>query len=174
MKKLSTTDELLLRYLDGELSEGERKAIERQVQQFEAVRRRLDALRFIHQRLDSSTLMTAPENFTQRVMDNLHNVPVVSPLSSKNGIWLLCGVLVATSIGVVMVDWGFFNSVNGSLSFDMVKTPEIFPQWTLPSIPYNGKWVMNFIFALNLGLAFLLLDRTILKPWFNKRSKMYF
>jgi hypothetical protein len=38
------------------------------------------------------------------------------------------------------------------------------------SIPFNGKVLVNSIIFLNLGLALILLDRTVLRPLFQKRA----
>jgi len=85
---------------------------------------------------------------------------------------LLFGILVAIGIGASLVDGGFYNSLNGILSFEQIKLPSGIQTPTLPSIPFSGKLLVNSIIAVNLALAFILLDRLVLRPFFNRRSRM--
>jgi hypothetical protein len=60
---------------------------------------------------------------------------------------------------------------DGTSSIDLNQTllPNKYIQQSLPTISFNGKMVMNVIILLNLALAFLVLDRAVLKPWFERR-----
>jgi hypothetical protein len=44
--------------------------------------------------------------------------------------------------------------------------------WELPEIPFNGKLIVNLIIIANIALAFIVLDRAVLKPWFERRRNM--
>lgn len=167
-------DDLLLQYLEGNLDEKKLSMINKSLESSESLRDRLEALKMISYSLQQSHLLHPSDNFTKRVMNNLHRIAPVSVITPKNGVLLLCGILVAMGIGVVMVDTGFYNSLNGILSLDQIKVPSGLAMPSLPAIPLSGKLIINSIIALNLGLAFLLLDRTILKPFFNRRSRMQF
>lgn len=165
-------DTLLLDYLDGKLGGSQLVMVKEKIEASEELKSRLDTLRIIHNSLEQQKLENPSANFTQRVMNNLHHAPTTSRLTPKNGILLLCGIMVATGIGVVMVDAGFFNSLNGMLALDKINLPVNLPTDAIPSIPFNGKILVNAIITLNLGLAFLILDRTILRPLFNRRSRV--
>lgn len=175
MKKVSQEiDELLLAYLDGALTGEKLEKVKNGLNTSEELRSRLEVLKLIQQSLESNTLLHPSGNFTQRVMENLDKAPVASMLTPKNGLILLAGILVAMGIGASLVDTGIFNALNGMLSLDQIKLPTGVATPSLPTIPLSGKLIVNSIIALNLGLAFLLLDRTILKPYFNRRSRMQF
>ena len=105
-------------------------------------------------------------------MNNLHRVAPAPMVTPKNGLLLLFGILVAIGIGASLVDVGFYNSLNGILSFEQLKLPSGIKTPTLPSIPFNGRLLVNSVIALNLALAFILLDRIVLRPFFNRRSRM--
>jgi hypothetical protein len=62
---------------------------------------------------------------------------------------------------------------SGSIDLNQTIVPNKFIQQPLPSIPFNGKLVMNVIIILNLALAFLVLDKAVLKPWFEKRARLH-
>jgi hypothetical protein len=175
MKKVSQEiDDLLLDYLAGKLQGEKLEKVKKGLSTSESLRERLEAFKLIEHSLQESRLMNPNENFTQRVMNNLHRVPSTSILTPKNGLMLLLGILVAAGIGVVLVDAGLYNSLNGILALNQIEAPMGLKTPSLPSIPLNGKWLVNSIIALNIGLAFLILDRTILKPLFNKRSRIQF
>jgi hypothetical protein len=118
------------------------------------------ALRLIDETLSKNKLESPSSNFTHRVMMNLHVVPVASSLSPRNGVLLLCGTILALTILTLLVGGGMFDSVIKTIDVPQVRT----------SIPVNGKWIVNGLVILNIVLAFLLLDRTILRPWFNRRA----
>ncbi len=175
MKKVTQEiDELLLAYLDGTLDGVKLDKIKNRLATSENLRERLEALKLIQQSLQKGILLHPSSNFTQKVMSNLDRMPSASMLTPKNGLMLLIGILVAMGTGIALVDAGFFNTLNGILLMDPLKMPAGITTPILPSIPFNGRLIVNAIIALNLGLAFLLLDRTILKPFFNRRSKMNF
>ncbi|MEP2667904.1 MAG: hypothetical protein ABJH04_02855 [Cyclobacteriaceae bacterium] len=175
MKKVSQEiDKLLIAYLDGELAGEKLEKLKNGLNTSEELRNRLEVLRLIQQSLERNTLLQPSDNFTSKVMGNLDKVPAASMLTPKNGLILLAGILVAMGIGASLVDTGVFNELNGMLSLNQIKLPTGVTTPTLPTIPFNGKLIVNSIIALNMGLAFLLLDRTILKPFFNRRSRMQF
>jgi len=167
-------DNLLIDYLEGNLTGDKLQKIKKGLETSEDLRNRLEVLKLIQHSLQASALVHPSGNFTQRVMSNLHRVPSSTALTPKNGLMLLCGILVAIGIGLTLVDAGFYNSLNGMLSLNQIEMPSGIKTPSLPSIPFSGKWLVNSIIALNLGLAFLLLDRTILKPYFSRRSRMQF
>lgn len=175
MKKISQEiDTLLFSYLEGKLEGEKLEKLKANLEKSEDLRNRLELLSMIHRSMGSETIAEPSPNFTQRVMSNLHRLPATEGLSPRNGLILLCGILVAVGIAIAMLDLGIYNSLNGILSFEELKVPTGFSTPTIPSISFNGKWVVNGIIALNLGLAFLILDRTILRPLFNRRSRMQF
>lgn len=175
MKKISQEiDNLLLAYLDGSLSADKIEKVKIGLSTSENLRDRLEVLKLIQSSLQGEVLLHPSDQFTIKVMSNLHKVPVTSVLTPKNGFILLTGILVAMGIGASLVDTGIFNSLNGMLSLNQIKLPAGISTPTLPAVAINGKWVINGIITLNLGLAFLLLDRTVLKPFFNRRSGIQF
>jgi hypothetical protein len=173
MRKISEEiDNLLLQYLDGKLTGEKLEKIEQGIATSEELKDRLEVLKLIQSAMQGTSLLHPSRNFTNQVMNNLHRVSPTPLVTSKNGLLLLVGILIAIGIGASLVDAGFFNSLNGVLSFDLIELPSGVNTPAIPSIPFNGKLVVNAIITLNLALAFLLLDRFVLKPLFHGRSKM--
>jgi hypothetical protein len=173
MEKISAQEsDRLLNYLDGKLSGVEVAALKRQLEHSAMLRQRLNELQVVHSFLNERASITVQpsSNFTNRVMNNLDKAPAVNgAISPRNGLFLLGGIFVAISIGVLLIASGFFDAVNAPIQVTNLQLPEGIKNMTLPSIPFNGKMVMKFLIVVNLGLAFLVLDRTVLKPFFDRK-----
>lgn len=171
MKKIPPSlEDKLLRYLDGELSAADRSALESDVARDEALRERLDLLLELNLGMKAAKMEHPSRNFTQQVMNKLDQYPRrAATFSIRGGILLLAGVLIATAIAAILVSAGVFDQATTMVDLNIVELPKKYFQMTLPSIPFNGKLMVNFIILLNLGLAWLVLDRVILKPFFQRR-----
>jgi anti-sigma factor RsiW len=162
-------DEQLLNYLDGSLTEAQARVLEQRVNQSPALQGRLEELRRIHTVLRAGTRMEMPSStFTIRVMKNLDAFPVPG-MSARNGVFLLIGILAAIGATVLLVQSGVFDSVNGAISFDALSLQKPWVKNALPPIAYNGKKIINVLLIIAMGLTFVLIDRTILRPWFDQR-----
>jgi anti-sigma factor RsiW len=170
MKISQAQDEKLFEYIDGELKGVEKESIEQLLKNSPALKARLEELRMLDKDLRSITIQEPSKNFTQRVMSKLDQYPLRSSnLTLRSGILLLAGVLVAVGVGSLLVAGGVFD---GTSSIDLNQT--IVPinkyiQKPLPTFNFNGKLLVNIIILLNLALAFMILDRAILRPWFERR-----
>ena len=166
-------DDQLLSYLDGLLEEKQAKKLEEQIQSSSFLKVRLEELRVIHNVLSAAANVDTPSrNFTERVMNQLDSVPRFSGISPKNGILLLGGILVAVSIALILLKAGTFDSLNGAISLDNLPIKKEWLKNPLPSIPFNGKLMMKLLLIVATGLSFVLLDRTIFRPLFGRRSGM--
>jgi len=169
MNKLSQEkEELLLRYLDSELDKDERHQLESELQTSEVLQNRLDKLKAVNLfLLQKASLESPSKNFTQKVMSGL-DAKLTSSFSPRQGLLLLLGTIVASGIALALLSAGVFDAPTVPLVVDapLKNNWFNFPSF---SIPFNGKILINGILILNLGLALILLDRTILKPIFQKR-----
>lgn len=168
MKTLPIQDEKLFEYIDGGLKGVEKENIEQLLKGSPALQARLEELRSLDTNLRLVSIEQPSKNFTQRVMHKLDQYPLRSgnfPL--RNGIFLLIGVLVAVGVGSLLVAAGVFD---GTSSIDLNQTivPNKYIQ-KLPTFTIDGKLVVNIIILLNLALAFMVLDRAVLRPWFERR-----
>jgi hypothetical protein len=173
MNKLSKSqDDKLLDYLDGTLSPAEKARLEQEIFNAPELQNRLVELRRITTALQRVELQQPSKNFTQRVMERLDQYPVRAGLTMRNGILLLAGVLVAIGLGSLLLAAGIFDAP-GAINLNELGLESKYIKQPLPSIPINGKLVVNIIIMLNIALAFILLDRTILRPWFEQRLRHF-
>lgn len=127
-----------------------------------------EELKEVEKVLSKNKLESPSSNFTHRVMMNLHSMPVASSLSPRNGLFLLFGTVVAVTILTVLVTTGVFDSTGTTISLERLPDVEMTKDLQ-KTIPLSGKWLMQGLILLNIVLAFVLLDRTVLRPFFNRR-----
>ncbi len=169
MKISQTQDSTLFEYMDGSLIGVEKENIEHLLKNSPALQARLEELRKLDMDMRSVKIEQPSKNFTQRVMSKLDQYPIRSSnLTFRNGILLLAGVMVAVGIGSLLMAGGVFD---GTSSIDLNQTiiQNKYIHKPLPTFNFNGRLIMNVIILLNLTLAFMVLDRAILKPWFERR-----
>ncbi|HEX6892956.1 MAG TPA: hypothetical protein VF141_19740 [Chryseolinea sp.] len=164
------SDDLLLRYIDGTLGLSERQTLEKDLEQNEHLRKRLDQLRSSHLLLRANRLEQPSKNFTQLVMSGLNHDPIRgASFPIRNSILLLAGVLLVAIIASVLVPAGVFDNISTTIDLNQVNLPKKYVEKTLPSISIDGKLMVNLIILINLVLGWLVLDRAILKPLFQRR-----
>jgi hypothetical protein len=161
-------DKLLL-MIDGELNSAEMQALEAELKVNDVLRVRYQELRALHSALKAAPIDQPSKNFTQMVMSKLDHYPRTSSNFSFRSVLLLAGVLVVVGIAAVLVSSGVFDGASTTINLNEMELSKKYINRSLPSIPFNGKLIVNIIIILNLGLAWLVLDRAILKPLFQRR-----
>ena len=168
--KINVTDEQLLNYLDGSLHSSEREAVEQFVATDQRVQTRLKELQVIHNHFVAVALEEPSKNFTANVMARLQ-APFASGFSVRNSILLLIGVLTAVGIAAFLLASGVFDATATINLNDMGFGKYINRE--LPAVSFNGKLIVNLIMIANIALAFVVLDRAVLKPWFERRRNIF-
>jgi hypothetical protein len=169
-KLIKPTDEELLNYLNGTVNPDEAAAINHALATDQEVAQRMEELRSIHRYFLTLTIEEPSKNFTQRVMENLHYT-TSHAYSPRNGLMLLIGVMLAVGIALVLLADGMFDAT-ATLDLNQLVVVNKYLDWELPEIPFNGKLIVNLIIIANIALAFIVLDRAVLKPWFERRRNM--
>jgi hypothetical protein len=171
MKKLPQhLEDTLLDYLDGTLTPSQRQDFEQSLKTNEALQGRLEEMRNAEQMLRYLTPDQPSKNFTLSVMSRLDQYPSRAGLSIRNGILLLIGIFTVMGMAMMLMSAGVFDE---TATFDLnnIGLVQRYIKQTLPSIPFDGRLVVNIIILLNLALAFVVLDRAILRPIFQKRMQ---
>jgi hypothetical protein len=173
MEKLTEKQQnLLSQYVDGTLTSDERKLVDIALQSSAAMREHLSLLKLIGQTLKDTRPDPLAKNFTEQVMINLREYPMTATSSSwRNGILLLIGVFIAVGVALVLVGNGVFDITITAPSPSDFEVTKPFIKNPLPAISLSGKLLVNIIIILNIALAWIVLDRTILKPLFQKRME---
>jgi hypothetical protein len=156
-------------YIDGRLQVKEVAVLEEQLKHDRALRNRLAELQQVHQLMKTLPLDEPSADFTTRIMQKIAQKPaLIVHYSIRQGLVLLAGILVAAGLAVFLVDYGVFDQATSNYHVG----PSGITKKYLPSgldITFNSKLIVNIIVLLNLVLAWVILDRLILKPLFQKR-----
>ncbi len=112
------------------------------------------------------------KNFTEKVMAGLHSKTSFAFLSPKNGLLLLVGLMVASGLAITLVSSGWFDQWH--TYFNLGKIPMKTNLVKLPtSIPFDLKLTVKIFVMINVVVGLVLLDRTILRPIFQKRAERF-
>jgi hypothetical protein len=173
MENINITDDQLLNFLDGMGTESELKGLREAINKNPSAQKRLRELETVHFFLQNQKGLEQPsKNFTDKVMEGLHTKPSFTFFSPKNGLILFVGLIVASGLAMTLLSAGSFDQLHTIFNFNSlpVKTDVI----KIPSaIPFDVKVFVKVFVMLNLAIALILLDRTILRPIFQKRSERF-
>lgn len=171
MKERISEDDLL-NYMDGTADNETRERVERFSSNPE-IAKRMSELRTIHNFLQKGSALAHPsKNFTDKVMGRLNEKSPGFSFSPRNGLILLAGILVASGLAMALLSVGSFDQLHTLLNLQSLPVKNDFIK--LPtSLPFDLKLVMKIFLMINLVLALVLLDRTILRPIFQKRAERF-
>jgi hypothetical protein len=163
------TDDDLFNLLDNETDEVTRKKIQQLLQEDQNLAGRMRELQLIHSVLSSKNKIEHPsKSFTDKVMGTLHKKSVPFFISPRNGLLLLAGILVASGLTLTLLSSGTFDQLHTLFNIEsipvktnLIKIPTAFP--------FDLKIFLKLFLGINLVIGFILLDRTILRPIFQKR-----
>ena len=167
------TDDQLLNFLDGTGSEAERVKVKQFISSNADMMKRLGELQAVHAFLLKQNKIEQPsKTFTEKVMSSLHARQTFTFLSPRNGLLLLVGLMVASGLAIMLVSSGSFDQWHTFFSIgqipiknNLVKLPT--------SIPFDLKLTVKIFVMINVVIGFVLLDRTILRPFFQKRAERF-
>lgn len=166
--ELKNLEELLLRYEANELSPEELKNLELQLSQSPELKKKADQYLLIHQFLQTRGKIESPSRFfTEKVMDGLETKSLTIHSSPRKGMMLLLGIILASGLVISLLSSGTFNNLTETIPTDYLKAPNFLK---IPaSVSVDIKLVINVILLTNLAIAFVVLDRTVLRPFFQKK-----
>ncbi|SKC51551.1 anti-sigma factor family protein [Ohtaekwangia koreensis] len=171
MKRISQAQEdKLLDYLDGNLDAIVEKQFEDEISSNVLLKTRLEELRAMNAIFQNLSLEQPSKNFTEQVMMKLDSAPASSTWSIRNGVLLLVGVLAALGAISLLLTTGIFDSTT-TINLNQSELPNKILREQLPSFTLSGKLMINIIILLNIVLAWIVLDRTILRPYFQRRMQ---
>lgn len=163
---------ILFDYLDGKLNEGQLADLQRQLDASPELRSQLEEFRALHQQLQNASNLESPgENFTRKVILGLDNYRTWDGLSPRNGMLLFSGIVIAVGVCLLFLKAGVFDSINGTVPLPNVTLNKQWLNIQLPSVAVNVKIIVNGLLIAITCIAFVLLDRTILRPIFNRRAQ---
>ena len=115
---------------------------------------------FMDEQLLKLDLEVPSMRFTENVLDNVLSLKKATPRTDKTPLifMILMGALS------VLIMWMFFSTTVPATSATVVNTEGV------TSILSNPMWAYGFL-IFNIILFFVILDKKVLKPYFDKRLK---
>lgn len=174
MEKIS--DQELLDLIDEKLSVERAKRLMDIIKDDKILKERFDIMKLAHQQLSGSEAANPSEGFADRVMSNLHSPQYAANASfirfSKGNLFtfltIFGGILVGAYIlatGIVTIP--FFDQITVqplNLQGTEIDVNPLFDGLT------SGLFFKAFL-MVDIVLAWFLLDRMVLKPYFESRRK---
>jgi hypothetical protein len=171
MKLSEDLETKMLAYLDGSLSQREKQDFEAMMAGNPDLKTRLKLLKRTETLWREYRIETPSRNFTEKVMANLHGGTVPGNGSVLNSLLLLAGIVALVSLCALLLSAGLFDSSTASIDFNKIGLLEKYFHVSIPSIGLNGKLIINIILFLNVLIALIVLDRSVLKPFFQRRLR---
>ncbi len=166
----SSLDEKIMDYLDGLLPAEERRQLERELLASPRLRERLEVFRMVAQTFSKQIVQQPSKDFTESVLSDLHRKRVGAGFSPRNGFLLFVGVVVAVLVVSFFLGNGFYAN-----QLDIATKEVAFPQLkqSIPAFNVNSNLIINGILIVATAISFVVLDRTVLKPLFQKRMHQF-
>lgn len=165
-------DDELPNFLDGSSTNAEKDFLKNELTTNSILKKRIEELEHVHSFFQKQNQLEHPsKNFTNKVMANLHTQITYSFASPRNGLLLLIGLLVASTLAILLIIdspnqlHAVFDINQLTVKNDWVKLPS--------SIPFDLKMAVKIFVMANIVIAFVLLDRTILRPIFRERAERF-
>lgn len=160
--------EQLLRYLDGLMTTSEAAVFEREIRDDHELKNKLQEMREMELLLKSTRLPEPSDQFTTVVMRKIEAGPIVWR-RIMNSLVLLFGVTIVAAVTAYLLANGTLDNSQTTIAIDrMQQLDKILPKVS-PEVNLDGKLMMNVVIFLNLAVALIVLDRTVLKPFFQSR-----
>lgn len=160
----------LLEYIDGQLGAEDAAQLHRRLENEPELKTRLRELQALNAMVSDRTVEQPSASFTKSVMVRVNQYPRGAASPIRRGIMLLAVLLATVGLASWLVSIGMFD--NTSINVNSVMFGNDTSRFSLPSLTFDGKILVNVIIIFNLVVAFFLLDRTVLKPWFQRRSRL--
>jgi hypothetical protein len=173
IEKMKFTEEIIIRYMDGELSEEEIQSFEAELKLDKSFADLYERHLAIHNSLSSNKILSPSADFTNRVMESVASLSFSdSKFFNRTRLFvvLLSVIVLATTIYYLSAQ--FYPAIGGAISNEIT-----LKEFTLDLQPaqqlLSSDILFKVVFYVNGLVILLLLDRAILKPYFIRRRQRY-
>lgn len=173
LEKMKFTEETIIRYMDGELSEDEIRAFDTKLKIDKSFADLYERHGAIHNSLLSSKVSSPSAEFTNKVMQSVASLGFSdSKFFNKTRLFVLILSVIALATTLYYISSQFYPAIGGALSNEITMqdfTLDLQPAQQLLS----SDILFKVVFYVNGLVILLLLDRAILKPYFTRRKQRY-
>lgn len=171
--KMKFTEELIIRYMDGELSEEEIQSFEAEVKLDKSFAELYERHAAIHNSLLTNKVSSPSAGFTNRVMQSVTSLTFSdSKFFNRTRLFVVLLSAIALATTIYYISSQFYPSIGGAISNEIT-----LKEFTLNLQPaqqlLSSDILFKVVFYVNGLVILLLLDRAILKPYFTRRRQRY-
>jgi len=167
------TEDIILKYLDGDLSDHEAGLFEKEVKKDLALAQLYTHHKAIHNLLLNEESSSPSPEFLNKVMKSIATVNFYeSKFFNKTRLFVLLLIAFAVATTFYYFTINFYPSMDGALSNKITLrdfTVDLQPAQQLLS----STILFKVVFYVNGLVSLLLFDRAILKPYFSRRRERY-
>lgn len=160
----------IIRYIDGEMTVEERERFEREMSSDKKLQTLVRHQQAAERLMTEEKLVDPSRNFTQNVLQRLNEVPR-SRQTFLNSLLLLAGIIVVVLIGSQLLTSGILDNKATTIDLNSIRPLGDYIPQQLPSLGVDMKQIIYIVIFLNVALALIVFDRTILRPYFQNRFR---
>jgi hypothetical protein len=172
-KNMKFTEELIVKYLDEELSSTEAAAFELELTVNKSFAELFERHEAIHSSLSKSKVLSPSTNFTTRVMTTVGSLSFSSSnFFNRTRLYVLLLIIIALATTLYYLSMQFYPTMGNEISNELTMkdfTVNLQPAQQL----LDSALLFKIVFYVNGLVCLLLLDRAILKPYFERRKQRY-
>lgn len=173
LDKMKYTEEIIIKYLDGELTPEEAHAFKEELRIDKSFADLYERHAGIHKSLSTNKLSSPSPDFTNRVMLSVASLKFSdNKFFNKTRLYVLLLIVIAVATTLYYISSQFYPAIGGALSNEIT-----LKQFTLNLQPaqqlLSSDLLFKIVFYVNGLVCLLLFDRAILKPYFARRKQRY-
>jgi len=173
IRRMKFTEETIIRYLDGELVGDENAAFEEELKVNKSFADAYERHQAIHSSLLQTKLSSPSPEFASGVMRSVVSLDLSdSKFFNKTRLYVVALIVIAVGTTLYYLSTQFYPSLGSALSNQITLrdfTFDLHPAQRLLS----SDLLFKIVFYTNGLISLLLLDRAILKPYFERRRERY-
>jgi hypothetical protein len=170
---MKITEETIFNYLDHHLSDEQTELFEKTIHSDKELTDKFNQLKLVHESLSAQKISSAPAGFTERVMNSITELEASSgKFFNRNRIFvlILIGLVVLSTLYYLSIQFypGIGNMVANQVTLQKV-TVDLNPARKM----LDSGLLFKLVFYVNGLIGLLLLERAVLKPYFERRKQRF-
>ena len=167
------TEETIIRYMDGELSEEEIQSFEAELKLDKSFADLYERHVAIHNSLLTNKVFSPSAGFADKVMQSVASLNFSdSQFFNRSRLYVLLLSVIVLATTIYYISSQFYPSIGGAITNEIT-----LKEFTLDLQPaqrlLSSDILFKVVFYVNGLVILLLLDRAILKPYFSRRKQRY-
>jgi hypothetical protein len=172
-RNMKFTEEYIIKYLDGQLSLDEVSVFEKELKINKSFADTYERYQEIHRLLVQTNISSPSPGFTAGVMKSLPSLNLSeAKFFNKTRLYVIALILIAMGTSLYYLSSQFYPSLGNAIANEITLRNFTFDLHATNRI-LSSDLLFKIVFYTNGLICLLLLDRAILKPYFERRKQRY-